>query len=137
MNFQSFFMGGFECADHINRSGIRVNLLKETDHHRQAFYDYQLLKEVGITTVREGICWSEVEKIPYQYDFTEVKHRILAANELGIQQLWDICHFGYPDGLIPTHPLFTDRFSELCAAFARFHAEYSNSNLFEIGRAHV
>jgi beta-glucosidase/6-phospho-beta-glucosidase/beta-galactosidase len=132
MNFQSFFMGGFECADHINRSGMRVNLLKETDHHQQVFLDYQLLKNVGITTVREGICWSEVEKIPYQYDFSEVKNRILVANQLGIQQLWDICHFGYPEGMIPTHPLFADRFSKLCAAFARFHAEYSNTDLFVV-----
>ena len=132
MNFQSFFMGGFECADHINRSGMRVNLLKETDHHQQVFLDYKLLKNVGITTVREGICWSEVERIPYQYDFSEVKNRILVANQLGIQQLWDICHFGYPEGMIPTHPLFADRFSKLCAAFARFHAEYSNTDLFVV-----
>jgi beta-glucosidase/6-phospho-beta-glucosidase/beta-galactosidase len=132
MNFQSFFMGGFECADHINRAGIRVNLLKETDHHRQVFHDYQLLKEVGITTVREGICWSEVEKVPYQYDFSEVKNRILAANQLGIQQLWDICHFGYPSDMMPTHPLFSDRFSKLCAAFAHFHAENSNNILFVV-----
>jgi beta-glucosidase/6-phospho-beta-glucosidase/beta-galactosidase len=109
-----------------------VNLLKETDHHHQVFLDYQLLKNVGITTVREGICWSEVERIPYQYDFSEVKNRILAANQLGVQQLWDICHFGYPEGMIPTHPLFADRFSKLCAAFARFHAEYSDTDLFVV-----
>ena len=132
MNFQSFFMGGFECADHINRSGMRVNLLKETDHHQQVYLDYQLLKNVGITTVREGICWSEVEKVPYQYDFSEVKNRILVANQLGVQQLWDVCHFGYPADMMPTHPLFSDRFSKLCAAFARFYAEYSDKELFVV-----
>jgi beta-glucosidase/6-phospho-beta-glucosidase/beta-galactosidase len=132
MNFQSFFMGGFECADHINRSGIRVNLLKETDHYNQVFLDYQLLKSVGITTVREGICWSEVEKVPYQYDFSEVKNRILTANQLNIQQLWDVCHFGYPSDMMPTHPLFTDRFSKLCTAFARFYAEHTNRTLFVV-----
>jgi len=30
--FTTFFMGGYECADHINRSGERINLLKETQH---------------------------------------------------------------------------------------------------------
>ena len=132
MDFQSFFVGGFECADHINRSGIRVNLLKETDHDRQVFNDYQLLKIAGITTVREGICWSEIEKTPYQYDFSEVKNRLLAANELGMQQLWDICHFGYPADMMPTHPLFADRFSKLCAAFAQFYQAHSDKVLFVV-----
>ena len=92
--FSSFLMGGYECADHINRSGDRVNLLFETEHHTRVLADYKLLEQTGIKTVREGICWSNVEKQPYVYDFSEVKTRLLAAEQTGIQQLWDICHFG-------------------------------------------
>ena len=128
--FQSFFMGGFECADHINRSGRRINLLHETDHSKKIYSDYALLVEAGIKTVREGICWSDVEKSPFYYDFTEVKWRIDAATFYGIQQIWDLCHFGYPDDLSPTHPLFTDRFSSLCRAFATFYKSYSVSTLY-------
>jgi len=97
-------MGGYECADHINRSGDRVNLLFQTLHHKCVAEDYSLLAGTGIKTVREGICWSNVEKLPFVYDFSEVKTRILAAEQAGIQQIWDICHFGFPDDLMPTHP---------------------------------
>ncbi len=130
--FNSFYWGGFECADHINRSGDRINLLKETEHDKRSGEDYRLLTEIGITTVREGICWSEVEKIPFTYDFSEVKYRIEIAKELGIQQVWDLCHFGYPDDLIPTHPRFTERFVSLCQAFATFHKQVTNQPLFVV-----
>ena len=121
--FSSFLMGGYECADHINRSGDRVNLLFDTAHDKRVVEDYKSLQGTGITTVREGICWSNVEKEPFVYDFSEVKSRMDAAEECGIQQLWDICHFGFPDDLMPTHPKFTLRFSALCSAFALFYKE--------------
>ena len=122
--FSSFLMGGYECADHINRSGDRVNLLFDTAHDKRVLEDYKLLMETGIKTVREGICWSNVEKEPFVYDFSEVKVRMDAAQECGIQQLWDICHFGFPDDMSPMHPKFTLRFSALCSAFALFYKEH-------------
>jgi beta-glucosidase/6-phospho-beta-glucosidase/beta-galactosidase len=128
--FNSFFWGGFECADHINRSGERINLLEKTRHDSRVKQDYRLLKQVGILTVREGICWSNVEKSPYAYDFSEVQVRIEAGLELGIQQVWDICHFGYPDGLIPTHPKFTDRFVSMCLAFVQFYRKFSDQEMY-------
>lgn len=127
--FSSFLMGGYECADHINRSGDRVNLLFETEHHTRVLADYKLLEQTGIKTVREGICWSNVEKQPYVYDFSEVKNRLLAAQQTGIQQLWDICHFGFPEDLMPTHPKFHVRFAALCTAFAEFYARHSKQKL--------
>src|SRR5688572_4261616 len=102
--FQTFFMGGYECADHINRSGERVNLLKATEHDIRAGEDYRDLADLGIRVAREGICWSAVERAPYEFDFSEVEARIRAAQQNGIQVLWDLCHFGYPDGIYPTHP---------------------------------
>ncbi len=131
-NFNSFFMGGFECADHINRSGKRVNLLKETEHDVRAHEDYLLLASLGIKVVREGICWSEVESSPYKFDFSSLKKRMDSASKLGIQIIWDLCHFGYPDGLIPTHPNFFERFMALCRAFALFHKSYSNNPLLVV-----
>lgn len=121
--FKSFFLGGFECADHINRYGNRVNLLRETEHDVRVREDYRLITALGMQTVREGICWSEVEKQPGIFDFSEVLNRMRAAEEFGIQQIWDLVHFGYPDGLFPTHPQFARRFQDLCRAFARFYSE--------------
>jgi beta-glucosidase/6-phospho-beta-glucosidase/beta-galactosidase len=120
-SFKTFFIGGYECADMINNRRSRVDLLQMTGHDRQAGEDYRLLTEAGIHTVREGIRWSVVEREPYRYDFSEVKARILAAQINGIQQLWDICHFGYPDDLSPLHPEFCNRFVALCRAFAEVY----------------
>lgn len=130
--FHSFFMGGFECADHINRSGIRVNLLEETQHHVRAGEDYQLLVSLGIKVVREGVCWSSVEKTPYVFDFRILKQRIRAASSLGLQIIWDLCHFGYPVDLVPTHPLFDSRYMALCRAFALFHKDYTSQPMLVV-----
>lgn len=130
--FKSFVIGGFECSDHINRSGKRINMLAETGHAKHFRQHYKALAEHGIMTAREGICWSQVDKGEGIYDFSTVLGRMDAAHEYGIQLIWDICHFGYPDGLFPTHPLFEERFTELCRAFARFHRAYSAEQLIVV-----
>lgn len=130
--FNTFFMGGYECADHINRFGERINLLKETQHDIRVEEDYEALAALGIKTVREGICWSNVEKKPHIFDFREVQNRMRAAEKYGIQQIWDLIHFGYPDGIYPTHPNFCDRFTLLCKAFASFYTEFSTQELFVV-----
>jgi len=122
--FQSFWMGGFECSDKINCHGQRVDILSETEHIAHIRNDYELLKQRGITTVREGIRWSIVESKPYCYDFGVVKFMMETAQELGIQQIWDICHFGFPDDLSPLHPQFTNRFVSLCRAFVNFFVQH-------------
>lgn len=127
--FKTFFIGGYECADMINNRGNRVDLLAETAHHTKAEEDYRLLAKAGIKTVREGIRWSFVEKQPRVYDFSEVATRIKAAEKWGIQQLWDVCHFGYPDGLMPSHPQFADRLAAVCAAFTNFYRLQTNAPL--------
>jgi hypothetical protein len=123
--FQSFWMGGFECTDQLNSSGDRVDFIQVTDHFNRLDQDYKNLHLFGIETVREGIRWSQVEKQPYQYDFSTVKVMMDAGNLNNIQQIWDICHFGYPDDLSPLHPHFTKRFAAVCAAFAKFHRAHS------------
>ena len=115
--FKSFWMGGFECADHLNTFGNRVDFIHLTSHLQNIDNDYKNLSEFAIATVREGIRWSQVERIPYQYDFSAVRIMLQKAREHGIQQVWDICHFGYPDDLTPLHPHFTSRFVGICRAF--------------------
>ncbi|MBF8456156.1 hypothetical protein IV494_03085 [Kaistella sp. G5-32] len=127
--FKTYFMGGFECADHLNRSGERVNMLRITEHDIRTEEDYRLLLDMGISTVREGISWNSVEKKPYEFDFSEVLNRIQIAEKLGIQQIWDLIHFGYPDDLFPTHPKFCDRFVALCTAFVKFYKNNSSQPL--------
>lgn len=130
--FSSYFIGGFECADHLNRSGERVNLLKNTEHDIRAEEDYRLLLDIGITTVREGVCWSEVEIDKNVFDFSEVLNRMKIAEKLGIQIIWDMIHFGYPDDLFPTHPKFCERFVNLCTSFVQFYKANSDQRLLII-----
>lgn len=119
MQFPSFILGGFECADHVNRSGVRVDLLHDTGHDTRVDEDYANLAATGIRAVREGIRWGFVERRPFEYDFSEVVNRIRAGLRHGIVQCWDICHFGYPDDLSPCHPLFSQRFAAVCQAFVQ------------------
>lgn len=123
--FRSFWMAGYECTDQLNYYGDRVDLLKETAHVELIDEDYQNLAQFNIKTVREGIQWSHVEKKPYEYDWSTVALMIERGKANGIQQLWDICHFGFAEDLSPLHPHFTPRFSALCRAFVLFYRSVS------------
>ncbi len=122
--FESFWMAGFECADHLNKKGVRQDMLGVTRHVELVESDYKGVAEIGISTVREGISWSQVELRPYHYSWEHVLPRVIAGRELGIQQVWDICHFGFPDDLSPLHPGLTARFESLCLAFLDFYRSY-------------
>ncbi|WP_242920001.1 amine oxidase [Pontibacter liquoris] len=119
--FKTFWMGGFECTDKLNAFGNRVDFLTLTGHLQKISQDYRKLRPFNIGTVREGIRWSQVEKSPYQYDWTTVAYMLEQGKALGVQQVWDLCHFGYPDDLTPLHPLFARRFAAMCRAFVQFY----------------
>ncbi|TLV04097.1 amine oxidase [Dyadobacter luticola] len=125
-------MAGFECADQLNAFGDRVDLLTETAHIELIREDYERISALGIKTVREGIRWSVVEPKPYQYDFKEVIEMIVAAKDLGIQQLWDVCHFGFPDDLTPFHPKFHSRFVSLCLAFLECYTRHNPGEMLYV-----
>jgi len=114
-------MGGYECADHLNCFGHRVDLAQTTGHLDLLDADYERLRSFGIRTVREGIRWAFVEKQPGVYDWSVVRRMLESGRRHHIQQLWDLCHFGYPDDLTPLHPLFARRFAALCRAFVAFY----------------
>lgn len=118
--FNTFWMAGFESADLLNSSGDRIDMLRITGHEALIREDYARICSVGIRTVREGIRWSVVEFLPYRYNFETVLDMLNAAREYEVQQIWDICHFGYPSDLNPLHPHFTSRFVALCKAFVSF-----------------
>ena len=122
--FKSFWMGGYECTDKLNAFGNRVDLVELTGHLQLINYDYQLLRPFNIETVREGIRWSQVEKQPYQYDWSTVRTMIEVGKANGVQQIWDICHFGFPDDLTPLHPMFARRFAALCKEFVHFYRKH-------------
>ena len=119
--FDSFWWGGYECTDQLNAFGNRVDFLPLTGHLQELDPDYAALGQFGVQTVREGIRWAFVEQTPYHYDWSTVKMMLDAGQRHGIQQVWDICHFGFPDDLTPLHPMFARRFAALCRAFVDFY----------------
>ena len=122
--FDSFWMGGYECSDQLNCFGHRADLLHTSGHLQLLDEDYKSLAQFKIKTVREGIQWSKVEKRPYEYDWSTVVYMFEKAKANNIQQIWDICHFGYPDDLSPLHPMFPWRFAAICRAFALLYKEH-------------
>ena len=114
-------MAGYECADQINTHRHRVDLLSVTGHLAMMEADYLNLAAFNIRTVREGVRWSQVEQRPNQYNWSAVTATIRQGQRLGIQQAWDICHFGYPDDLTPLHPHFARRFAQICRSFVRHY----------------
>ena len=119
--FRSFWMAGYECTDQQNAFGNRVDFMNLTGHLQRLDEDYKDLSLFNMKTVREGIRWSFVEKSPYQYDWSTVTTMIESGKRKGIQQVWDICHFGFPDDLTPLHPMFSRRFAAVCRAFVKFY----------------
>ena len=121
--FESFWWAGYECTDQLNAFGNRVDFLPLTGHLGRLKEDYEDLRPFHIRTVREGIRWSQVEKRAYQYDWRVVETMLAEGHRQGMQQVWDLCHFGYPDDLTPLHPMFARRFAALCRAFVTFYRD--------------
>ncbi len=116
--FQSFFLGGFECSSHRRQDGRRLDLLAATKHSRLVVEDYQALARHGITSVRDGLRWHLIETAPGQYDWSSLLPMLHAAQGCGIQVIWDLCHYGWPDDLDIWSPAFVDRFASFAAAAA-------------------
>lgn len=116
--FKSFFMGGFECSTHRPHNGKRLDLIAATRHDEFAAADYLRLRSQGLLTVRDGIRWHLIEKSPYHYDFSSALPMLRAAHQAGIQMIWDLCHYGWPDDLDIFSAEFIARFSALARAFA-------------------
>jgi len=118
--FQSYLMGGFECSTHRNFTGKRLDLIAATRHDDFAAADYERLLSVGMKTARDGVRWHLVEREPYQYDFSSVANQVRAAEKTGIQIIWDLFHYGYPDDLDVFGADFPARFAGFAEAFIKF-----------------
>lgn len=94
-------------------------------HDAQVSEDYGLLTTMGMRTARDGLRWHLIEHAG-QYDFSSWAPMLEAAQSHGIQVIWDICHYGWPDDLDIFSPQFIDRFAKFCRAAARFHREHND-----------
>jgi beta-glucosidase/6-phospho-beta-glucosidase/beta-galactosidase len=116
--FPTFFLSGFECSTFHWKAERRRDLVEETQHRRHALEDYGILRDLGIAVSREGIPWPLVDK-DGGYDFSPIDPMIEAMGRARVLPVWDLCHYGYPDGLDPFSEDFTHRFADYCRAAAR------------------
>ena len=129
--FRSFWMGGFESACHVNRAGRRVDLVAETEHERACDEDYGLARSVGMRVVRDGVRWHVVERAG-RYDFSSLTPMVAAAVRHRVQVVWNLMHYGWPDGLDPFGAAFVGRFARFAGAVARVLREQSDEVPFYV-----
>ena len=123
--FRSFWIGGFESACHMNRARCRLNMAEATHHDRHADLDYRLMASAGIRTAREAVPWYQVDR-GARYDFSSIVPMLDAAGRNGIQILWTLCHWGWPDELDPLSPAFVGRMARYARASAEFIGRHSD-----------
>jgi beta-glucosidase/6-phospho-beta-glucosidase/beta-galactosidase len=117
--FPTFFLSGFECSTFRWKDGRRRDLVAETRHREQAMEDYRMLRDLGIAVAREGVPWPMVDGGGGRYDFSTIAPMVEAMRATRITPIWDLCHYGYPDGLDPFAEAFAQRFADYCRACAR------------------
>jgi beta-glucosidase/6-phospho-beta-glucosidase/beta-galactosidase len=105
-------------------------MIAATAHDRFAAADYARMKSVGMRTAREGVRWHRVETSPGRHDFSSCLPMVRAAHAAGIQVIWDLCHYGWPDDLDVFGPGFVPRFRDYTAAFVRARANETDAPLW-------
>lgn len=123
---KSFWIAGFEGASHINSSGKRLDMIHSTQHDLLVDSDYAMLRDVGIQVVRESVRWHLIERYG-QFDFSSLDPMLRAANENGVQVIWTLCHYGWPDDLDLFSPNFVRRFVRFVGEVAQYIADHSNA----------
>jgi hypothetical protein len=112
----SFFQAGFECSSHRRRDGVRLDLIRATGHDKHVLQDYRQCRELGFSTVRDGLRWHLIEKSPGQYDWSSWLPALEAAEQVGLQIIWDLFHYGSPDHIDPAADDFPERFTQFALA---------------------
>jgi beta-glucosidase/6-phospho-beta-glucosidase/beta-galactosidase len=127
--FRSFWMAGFECSCHINSRGARLDMTAAVQHDRCCAADYRRLREVGIESVRDGVRWNLIDH-GGRYDWSSWIPMLQAARDEKVQVVWDLFHYGWPDGLDIFSPAFIDRFARFCGAAAQIFHDNSDEIAF-------
>jgi beta-glucosidase/6-phospho-beta-glucosidase/beta-galactosidase len=125
--FTSWLQAGFEGSCMKFWDERRVDVLASTRHDARIAEDYGLIKGLGIRTAREAVRWHRIEQADGSYDWSSWLPMLRASVEQGVQVIWDLCHFGYPDHLDPWSDAFVERFAEYCRAAAQVFARESDA----------
>jgi beta-glucosidase/6-phospho-beta-glucosidase/beta-galactosidase len=116
--YQSFWMAGFEGADHVNGLGVPLDLVRASGHVAHIEEDYGGLGALGLHSIRESVGWRLAERHG-EFDFSRTVRFAQAARRHGLQVLWSLMHYGTPSDVSLFDDRFIDRFVRFAAATAR------------------
>jgi beta-glucosidase/6-phospho-beta-glucosidase/beta-galactosidase len=123
--FASFFQAGFECSSHRRRDGVRLDLIRATSHDRHVASDYRQCADLGLRTLRDGLRWHLIEKPDGRYDWSSWLPALEAAEELDLEIIWDLFHYGSPDHVDQGSEDFPRRFEAFALAAVDVHQSVS------------
>ena len=72
-----------------------------------------------------------------RYDFSSLEPFARAARENGIEVIWDLFHYGYPQDVDIWGAAFPERFAEYCYAVARYLGRERRGALCHAGQRAV
>lgn len=113
-------MAGFECSTFVWKDKERKDYVSATGHDRHLRNDLAAAMDLGMGVVREAIRWPQVDLGGGRYDWSSVKAVQDAATQCKITPIWDLCHYGFPDGCDPFSEECLERFADYCRAAAEF-----------------
>jgi beta-glucosidase/6-phospho-beta-glucosidase/beta-galactosidase len=125
----SFFTGGFECSAHLLAGGTRLDVSAASRHEHFAAADYARCAQAGLLGARDGLRWHRIERRPGRYDFSCDLPLLHAARDVGVEVIWDLCHYGWPDYLDVWSLAFVDRFARFARAATETIAEHTSGPL--------
>ena len=123
--FRSFWMGGYEGADHLNAHGVPLDMARRTGHTDRLDEDYARAVALGLGTVRESIGWRLTETRTGGFDFTRLRTLALTAQRHRVQVLWTLMHYGTPPDVSLLDDGIVERFAHYAAAVAETLAPLS------------
>jgi hypothetical protein len=127
--FNSFFWAGFECATGYNVHKEWIDQVAATQHDIFADEDYRRLSEVGIRVAREAVRWPLVDRRG-QYDFSTVEPFLRAGRNHGVEIIYDLFHYGYPEDVDLFSEQFPARFADYCYHAARYVAAQTDGTCY-------
>lgn len=117
--FHSFWMGGYEGADHCNSTGQQVDIHRANGHELQRDADYALLAPLGIRTIRESIGWRSFEALGRLEGTRRLVSCAQSARRAGVQVIWTLHHYGTPEGVSLFDADLSERFADFCLRVAQ------------------
>ncbi|HEX2864015.1 MAG TPA: family 1 glycosylhydrolase [Deinococcales bacterium] len=101
-----------------------VDQLGWTTHRERWREDLALAATLGVTRIRYGLPWPDLNPAPGRFDWTWPDAAVEHLQRIGLEPIWDLVHFGapawLPDGL--RDPGYPEAVTRYTAAFAARYA---------------